>query len=134
MKKVLLSLSIFAASFAAQAQCSPADHDFGDVEYGVYPDVITGLNQATVNQPYEQIIYVLVPNDAGASDSAYAGVPISNIVLESISYEYNGTTNDFSELGLELACNPSNCIFEAGGQFCGVVSGTPNMSGEFPVI
>jgi len=133
MKKILLSLSILVSALAAQAQCTPADHDFGTETYGVYPDVITGLNQATLDQPYEQIIYVLVPEDAGAIDSAYAGVPINNIVLESISYEYNGAVNDFSVIGLSLACNPSNCIFEAGGQFCGVVSGTPNMAGEFPV-
>jgi hypothetical protein len=133
MKKVLLSLSILAGAFTSQAQCTPSDHDFGDAAYGVYPDVITGLNPAEVDQPYQQIIYVLVPEDAGVIDSAYAGVPINSIVLENISYEYNGASYDFSVLGLELDCNPSNCIFEAGGQFCGVVSGTPNMSGEFPV-
>lgn len=133
MKKILLSAFVVVSAFAAQAQCTPAEHDFGAETYGVYPDVITGLNQATLDQPYEQIIYVLVPEDAGAIDPAYMGVPISNIVLENISYEYNGTINDFSVLGLSLACNPTDCIFEAGGQFCGVVSGTPNMSGEFPV-
>jgi len=42
MKKILLSLSILVSALAAQAQCTPADHDFGTETYGVYPDVITG--------------------------------------------------------------------------------------------
>jgi hypothetical protein len=133
MKKILLSVSFAFATLFASAQCTPSDHDFGFVEYGVYPDVATGLNPAVLNQPYEQIIYVLVPTDAGAIDSAYAGVPISNIILDGISYDYNGQALDFSVLGLNLQCNPANCTFAAGGQYCGVVSGTPNMAGEFPV-
>lgn len=130
MKKILLALSILFSGIAASAQCTPSDYDFGDVDYGVYPDVASGLATGCLNEPYSQTIYFLVPTDAGAIDSAYAGVPITSITLDAITY--NGGAN-VSDLGLQLACNPSNCTFTAGGQYCGTVSGIPNQAGEFPV-
>jgi len=130
MKKILLSTFAIFSFYAAAAQCNPADHDFGDVSYGVYPDVLTGLAGGCLNQAYEQTIYFLVPSDAGDIDPTYAGVPITSITLDAITY--NGGTN-ITDLGLELSCNPSNCTFQAGGQYCGTVSGTPNQVGEFPV-
>jgi len=130
MKKIILSAFAFCSFFAATAQCNPSDYDFGDVTYGVFPDVASGLASGCLNEPYTQTIYFLVPSDAGDIDPLYAGVPISSITLVGITY--NGGT-DVSDLGLELSCNPTNCTFTAGGQFCGTVSGTPNQAGEFPV-
>lgn len=130
MKKIILSAFVVVSFLAASAQCNPNDWDFGDVEYGVYPDVATGLAAGCLNEPITQTIYFLVPSDAGAIDSTYSGVPISSITLNAISY--NGGT-DISNLGLELACDPANCTFTAGGQFCGTIAGIPNQVGEFPV-
>lgn len=131
MKKILLSAFAIVSFLSASAQqCDPNFWDFGDVSYGVYPDVATGLAPGCLNETMIQTIYFLVPSDAGDIDSAYSGVPISSITLSGISY--NGGT-DISNLGLELACNPANCTFTAGGQFCGTVSGVPNQVGEFPV-
>jgi len=130
MKKILLTVSVVFSAFLASAQCTPSDYDFGAVDYGVFPDVASGLASGCLNEPYTQTIYFLVPSDAGAIDSAYAGIPITSITLSGITY--NGGT-DITNLGLQLACNPSNCTFSAGGQYCGTVSGTPNQVGDFPV-
>jgi hypothetical protein len=130
MKKILLSAFVVCAFVVASAQCTPTDHDFGDVTYGVYPDVAAGLASGCLNEPYEQTIYFLVPSDAGDIDPLYSGVPISSITLVGITY--NGGTS-VTDLGLELTCNPANCTFTAGGQFCGTVTGIPNQAGDFPV-
>ncbi|MEN9394880.1 MAG: hypothetical protein RL362_1101 [Bacteroidota bacterium] len=134
MKKLLLSLFVAVSAVAGNAQCNPLDYNFGAVAYGVYPDTATGLTPAYLNQPYTQVIYMLVPTDAGLIDPAYAGVPISTIELNNIQYDDGtGTMQDVSNLGLTLACNPTNCTFDAGGQYCGSVSGIPNTAGSFPV-
>jgi hypothetical protein len=130
MKKIILSAFAVFSFVAASAQCTPSDHDFGDVTYGVYPDVASGLASGCLNEPYEQIIYFLVPSDAGDIDPLYAGVPITSITLVGITY--NGGTS-VTDLGLELTCNPANCTFSAGGQYCGTVTGIPNQAGDFPV-
>jgi hypothetical protein len=130
MKKILLSAAAIFTALLATAQCTPSDHDFGDVEYGVYPDVASGLAAGCLNEPYTQTIYFLVPSDAGAIDPAYAGIPVTSITLDGITY--NGGT-DISTIGLELACNPASCTFSAGSQYCGTVSGIPTQVGEFPV-
>jgi hypothetical protein len=130
MKKIILSAFAVFSFVAASAQCTPSDHDFGDVTYGVYPDVASGLASGCLNEPYEQTIYFLVPSDAGDIDPLYAGVPITSITLVGITY--NGGTS-VTDLGLELTCNPANCTFSAGGQYCGTVTGIPNQAGEFPV-
>jgi len=108
MKKILLTVSVVFSAFLASAQCTPSDYDFGAVDYGVFPDVASGLASGCLNEPYTQTIYFLVPSDAGAIDSAYAGIPITSITLSGITY--NGGT-DITNLGLQLACNPSNCTF-----------------------
>lgn len=134
MKKFLLSFITVAAGIAGFAQCNPLDYNFGTAAYGVYPDTATGLTPAYLNQPYTQVIYMLVPSDAGLIDPAYAGVPITTIQLDNIQYDNgSGTMQDITNLGLTLACNPANCTFDAGGQYCGSVSGIPNTAGSFPV-
>jgi len=130
MKKIVLSAFAVCSFLASIAQCNPSDHDFGAVEFGVFPDVESGLASGCLNEPYSQTIYFLVPSDAGALDSAYTGVPITSVTLDAITY--NGGM-DVSNLGLTLSCNPANCTFNAGGQYCGTVTGIPNQVGDFPV-
>jgi hypothetical protein len=130
MKKIVLSAFAVCSFLASIAQCNPSDYDFGAVEFGVFPDVESGLASGCLNEPYSQTIYFLVPSDAGALDSAYTGVPITSVTLDAITY--NGGM-DVSNLGLTLSCNPANCTFNAGGQYCGTVTGIPNQVGDFPV-
>jgi hypothetical protein len=133
MKKIVFSLLALMSGLWASAQCNPTDYNFGAVAYGVYPDTATGLTPAYLNVPYTQVIYMLVPTDAGLIDPAYTGVPITTIQLDNIQYDNGGTLQDVSNLGLTLNCNPANCTFNAGGQYCGSVSGVPNTAGSFPV-
>ncbi len=132
MKKILLSAFALCSFYAASAQCNPNDYDFGDVEYGVYPDTTVGLTQGCLNEQYDETIWFLVPTDPGALDPTFGGLgaTIQSITLVGATYNNN---IDISNLGLSLECNPSNCTFVGGGQYCGVVSGIPNLAGDFPV-
>lgn len=137
MKRILLPFFVlFTAAAFAQADCDPNAHDFGDQTYGVYPDTTTGISSGVLNQPYSQVIYILVPVDASVlNPTAGALATLNNVSLAGVSYVNEaGDTLDISSLGLSLECNPANCIFEPGEQYCGIITGTPNQVGEFPVI
>jgi hypothetical protein len=132
MKRIILSVFAVCSFFAATAQCNPADYDFGAVEYGVYPDTTVGLAQGCLNEPYSETIWFLVPTDPGALDPNFGGLGATIQSITLVGATYNGNI-DISNLGLSLECNPTNCTFVGGGQYCGVVSGTPNLVGDFPV-
>ncbi|MFN5620615.1 MAG: T9SS type A sorting domain-containing protein [Flavobacteriales bacterium] len=137
MKKILLPLfTLFAGAAFAQADCDPMAHDFGDQTYGVYPDTTTGIAPGVVGQPYNQVIYILVPVDASVISPTFgAFATLNGISLAGVSYvNANGDTLDIASLGLTLECNPASCSFLPGEQYCGVISGTPNQPGQFPVI
>jgi len=137
MKRILLPLFTFFATAAfAQADCDPMAQDFGDVLYGVYPDTAVGIADGVLNQPYNQVIYILVPEDASVIDPTIgAFATLNEVSLAGVSYvDANGDTLDISNLGLTLECNPASCVFLPGQQYCGIISGTPNQVGEFPVI
>jgi hypothetical protein len=132
MKKIILSAFAICSFFAASAQCNPSDWDFGAVEYGVYPDTTVGLAQACLNEQYDETIWFLVPTDPGALDPTFGGFGATIQSITLVGASYNGNV-DISNLGLSLECNPTNCTFVGGGQYCGVVSGIPNQAGAFPV-
>jgi hypothetical protein len=136
MNKFLLFLSLFVSTLSfAQADCDASSHDFGDVEYGVYPDTATGIAAGELNVPYLQTIYILVPLDASVISPLFASATLEEVSLVGISYD-DGTGNlsDISNLGLTLECNPANCVFMPGEQYCGVISGVPNQVGSFPIV
>jgi hypothetical protein len=130
MKKIYSLIVMGLLSFGATAQCDPLSYDFGGALYGVFPDTTVGLADGVVNQPYNQIMYFMIPDDAGLIDPAYAGYTISTVALESITYN-NGLP--ISNLGLAIACNPANCTFPAGEQKCATLSGTPTQTGVFNI-
>ena len=82
-----------------------------------------------MGEPYYQPFYILVPSDAGVLDPAYAGVPISNMVVASM------TIGDIpvSDFGLSYSCLNNNCTFLAGNQYCLNLFGNPNQAGLFDV-
>jgi hypothetical protein len=130
MKKIFtLVLGSMMTLFSA-AQCDPLAYDFGGALYGVYPDTTVGLADGVVNQPYNQVMYFMIPSDAGLIDPNYSGQTISNVVLQSITYN-NGLP--ISNLGLSHACNPANCTFSPSEQKCAVLTGTPNQIGVFNI-
>jgi len=130
MKKIFTIVFGSLLSLVSTAQCDPMAYDFGGALYGVYPDTAVGLADGVINQPYNQVMYFMIPNDAGLIDPAYAGYVISNVTLESITYN-NGLP--IGNLGLSHACNPANCTFLPNQQKCAVLSGTPNQLGVFSI-
>lgn len=109
--------------------CSASDYNFGNATFGIYPAENTALIDGCLGEPYYQPFYILVPSDAGILDPAYAGVPISNMVITSM------TIGDIpvSDFGLSYSCLNNNCTFLAGNQYCMNLFGNPNQAGLFDV-
>jgi len=109
--------------------CSASDYNFGNATFGIYPTENTALIDGCLGEPYYQPFYILVPSDAGVLDPAYAGVPISNMVVASM------TIGDIpvSDFGLSYSCLNNNCTFLAGNQYCLNLFGNPNQAGLFDV-
>ncbi len=140
MKKLLLIISLVAASGLSYAQCNP-DYDFTGVEYGVSPDPEQGetFTDGAVGLAYADTIHLLAPTDAGSVDPLYAGVPIDSISLLSVSLTLDGTTYTPQELGLDFACNNAGvsedpCTIQGGLQGCGSIYGTPTAPGLYNLV
>ena len=142
MKKLLLFLVSACLGFGAAAQCT-ADYAFGDVGFGVSPDPNLGesFEIGVVGEAYEDIIHMLVPTSAGDVDTTYADItaPIDSLTLVSVDVVIGLDTVDISTIGLTPTCNnlddsPDPCTFMGGEQYCALLSGTPTMAGEFPLI
>jgi hypothetical protein len=147
MRKLLSILFFGGMSAMASAQCNPSGYDFGSALYGIYPDTSTGLNTGIINVPYEQVIYIKIPNQASDIPAEFipADVPaallplatVSYIKIDSINVIINGIQSPMSALmGPEYAmyCSATNCEFAGGDQHCLSVTGTPMMSGTFDLV
>jgi len=130
MKKLLLSVFAIAFSLLLSAQCSPFDYDFGNVQYGVYPDTATGLLPGCLDQPYYQPVYFKVPTSAADAGIPIPGATIISVQLDSIVYD---SGQDISNLGLSLSCSAPSCVFNGGSQYCGEITGIPNQVGVFQI-
>lgn len=121
------------------AQCIP-DYDFGEEEFGVYPDPTEGetFSDGFVDMPYADTLHMIVPSDAGAIDEQFTGFPIDSIVLSSVTLTLGDVTYTPEELGLEYSCNNNGlaedpCTVLGGQQGCASIFGTPNTPGLFSV-
>jgi hypothetical protein len=130
MKILLLSVFTILFSLSLSAQCNPYDYDFGDVQYGVYPDTATGLLPGCLGEPYYQPVYFKVPTSAADAGIPIPGAIINSVRLDSIVY---GSGQDISNLGLSLSCSAPNCEFNGGSQYCGEITGIPNQEGVFQI-
>ncbi|MFN6378204.1 MAG: T9SS type A sorting domain-containing protein [Flavobacteriales bacterium] len=141
MKKILLSISFIALVSAAAAQCDPNSYDWAGAAFGVSPNPTLGetFEVGTVGQPYVDQIFVRTPatiaDIEGAPDLAVA---IDSLSLDNITFMLGDVEQDLSVLGLTVTCNnngvsPNPCTFFANGNYCGDVTGTPTISGTFPV-
>ncbi len=86
MNKFYLLIVAFALTSTAFGQCV-ADFDFGDVGFGVSPDPQQGENfdSGVVNQPYIDILHILIPAFAADVDPTYPPtLPIDSIELRSV--------------------------------------------------
>ena len=107
MKKILLTLTLAFVFIGANAQCTP------DPQYtiaGIYPDSATGLPNALVGQPYNEVITIIAPLDTTvALFGQTIPVTIVDISLDSV----NGLPANF-----DYDCADSNCVFAGGSTSC----------------
>tara|TARA_B100000767_G_C19601763_1_gene465949 strand:- start:104 stop:862 length:759 start_codon:yes stop_codon:yes gene_type:complete len=118
MKRILLSIILAFVFVGANAQCTP-DPQF--TVAGIYPDSISGLPNAAVGQPYNEVITIISPLDTTVD---FNGVPL-NVTVETIALtSLTGLPPSFS-----YDCAVPNCIFSGGSTSCAVLlSNAPTIS------
>jgi len=111
MKKTIFTLTLIIVAIFASAQCTPDPQYVGG---GIYPDTITGLADAIVGQPYNQLITIITP-----PDTVFLSIPatIDNIDLTNVT----GLPPNFT-----YECDPASCSFPGGTTKCANVYSTIN--------
>lgn len=126
MKKIILSVLFTCVINLFWGQCTP-DPQYADSLFGAWPDTITNFPSADINMPYEAILNIKVPDDAGVLSEALEGVPIDSGVVTNV---------DGLPPGLSYECNshtPEPCTFLGDSTGCAIISGTPTQAGEYPL-
>ena len=83
MKHLVLTLGTAALiSATGFAQCS-ADFDFMGAPFGISPNPALGETfvEGDINQPYEDVLHVILPTTTGAIPGAPLDVPLDSLVL-----------------------------------------------------
>ena len=140
MKKQILSIVLSIIAIGVFAQCDPFENDWGTATFGVSPNPNAGENflPAFLNQAYIDEVHVKCPSNIQDVDPTILfNVPIDSISLDSITI-FNGLADvSLTNIGLNVTCNnngdsPNPCMFYPGNVYCGDLSGTPTVTGEFP--
>ena len=113
MKKILLSIILAFAFVGANAQCTP-DPQF--TVAGIYPDSVAGLPNASLGQPYNEVITIISPLDTIVD---FNGIPLPVTVLTIELTSVTGLPPSFS-----YDCAVPNCIFPGGSSSCAVLLST----------
>jgi hypothetical protein len=139
MKHLLLTVGATAlTTLGAWAQCS-ADFDFMGAPFGVSPNPALGETfvEGQVNQPYEDVLHVILPTTTGAIPGAPLDVPLDSLILDSLNLVGEmGETITLLEVGLSMSPNNNGDsgnpnAFLGGGQYCASVTGMPDTAGVF---
>ena len=139
-KHLFISFMLFISLFAS-AQCDPVDYNWNGAAFGVSPDPLLGesFEVGSVGIAYHDVIYILVPTEAGDVDPQFEGAgTIDSLKLESVTV-FNGVSEvDITAIGLNFSCNnngdsPDPCTFMGGSAYCADLDGTPTMAGCFPL-
>lgn len=109
MKNTLLTLTLTVFTIFASAQCTPDPQYVGG---GIYPDTITGVADAIVGQPYNQLMTIITPPDTVVSGFS---ATIDSINLTNVT----GLPPNFT-----YTCNPASCSFPGGSTKCAEVYST----------
>lgn len=115
-------MAVLCAAVAASAQCTP-NQLYADSVYGVWPDTTQNFPPGNVGVFYTDTLNLLVPEDAGLINEAFAGFVIDSVALEDIA----GLPD-----GLSVACNSQTgapCTFLPSQVGCGLIEGTPTTEG-----
>ena len=116
MKKLILSIAAIAAvSISGYGQCTP-DPQF--TVGGIYPDSASGLPDGWVDNAYDEVITIVVPQDT-IIDVGFGPtvVPFVDITLDNVS----GLPPNFS-----YSCSPNNCVFPGNSSSCINIYSTVN--------
>jgi hypothetical protein len=119
MKKILLTLTLALAFVGANAQCTP-DPQF--TAAGIYPDSSTGMPDAIVGQPYNEIITIIVSTDTTVD---VFGQSIS-VTIQQI--ELTDVTNLPPSFSYD--CLAPNCTFSGGTTTCAILSSASPTASE----
>jgi hypothetical protein len=139
MKHLLLTVGATAlTTLGAWAQCS-ADFDFMGAPFGVSPNPALGETfvEGQINQPYEDVLHVILPTTTGAIPGAPLDVPLDSLILDSLNLVGEmGETITLLEVGLTMSPNNNGDsgnpnAFLGGGQYCASVTGMPDTAGVF---
>ena len=149
----LFFLFLLAYSACYSAQCD-IDFDFGDAGFGVSPDITAGelLVDGTLNEPYFDVLHILIPATAADIDSTYPPtLPVDSVIVLGDIVAEDGTlsgivftdtvTNEVfhaQEIGLEVLFNnngdsPNVNTLLGGEQYCAAIQGTPSRPGVYRI-
>jgi len=134
MKKQLLTLFCAFATIGLSAQCV-ADYDFGQEEFGVYPDPQEGESfvDGVEGEAYSDVFHLKVPSDAGAVNAAFTGLPVDSVKIDFVEMSNGGAFVDAADFGFSINCNndnvsPNDCTYMGGQQGCATLEGIPNVA------
>jgi hypothetical protein len=135
---LLISLLCCFVTQTAMSQCSPAGHNWGSASFGISPDPQFSQNVAsgTVGEAYSQVMYLKCPSNIGnvIPGSPYAAMAIDSLRLNGVDILVGGNYVSVETIGLSLACNNGTCVFLPTQTYCGDLTGTPTMSGTWPLV
>jgi len=133
------------------SQCD-IDYDFGDAEFGVSPDPIVGESflDGMLDEPYFDVLHILIPATAAGIDSTYPPtLPVDSVIVLQDAIDGNGVYSGVvfrdvdtdevfhaGDIGLEIVLNnngdsPNENTFLGGMQYCAAIQGTPDRAGLY---
>ena len=139
MKHIFSFLAVAALGMgAAFGQCD-ADFDFMGAEFGISPNPILGetFTDGEVDQPYADVIHVILPASTEGIPEAPIALPLDSVVLDSILLIGDmGEALLTTDIGLSMYPNnngdlPNPNAFLGGSQYCASLEGTPDTVGVF---
>ncbi len=156
LSSVLLISSLGVLDSFAQAGCTPNISCVPtDSTFGICPDSMTGIPSAIINQAYTVTMSIKLPASIVAVVAGQTvTLTLSHLALTEVLVDTStsGTAVwvDLSAIGLTYLGSGSNtpsggisgisgytmtkfCYWDAPGQSCVIVSGTPTKAGDFPV-
>ena len=139
MKHIFSFLAVAALGMgAAFGQCD-ADFDFMGAEFGISPNPLLGetFAEGEVDQPYADVIHVIIPASTAGIPEAPIELPLDSVVLDSILLIGDmGEAILTTDIGLSMYPNnngdlPNPNAFLGGNQYCASLEGTPDTVGVF---
>ena len=139
MKHIFSFLAVAALGMAAAFGQCDADFDFMGAEFGISPNPILGetFTDGEVDQPYADVIHVILPASTEGIPEAPIALPLDSVVLDSILLIGDmGEALLTTDIGLSMYPNnngdlPNPNAFLGGSQYCASLEGTPDTVGVF---